>query len=815
MNNNNLDQISMQSSVRKIARFNFKHSVDTSMSIGEIQVTQCDEMQPDSRYVQSVTSVVRLDPMVAPTFGELNLHHNFFFVGLSELYPKFAAFLAEKPVQFGLNTYVPSELPFVPLRLLCALCFVGSKITAYTLSGYETSPSRGSELYSYDYSALADVVSDIGVPATTISESGRIFWSKLNDLASNDDPANGRLWRPAGTYTKGGVTFGSTIWKGYDGAYLNVGRLFGFVNDDLWVPTANWSTSSFFEFVGDDAIKRSPNYVEGMTDLDTISLDADGNNDVILMTSLPYDNEGQVANVGCCFAVRFSDFGKRLWKLLIGMGYGYDGNSNESVSLSKFFASYMAWFNGFAPELYQGWETTNCAKLCAAFDANNFKDYGLFCNSTFDSLSSDEVDICSAFFGFLVDILSMWHSEEQDFITAHIRGASVASAKNGFISKLNESGANVNGVTNVTPNMDTSAEPQTPQGETIARQQGHAYINNVLHTQMDSEVLKRLYKIVNRETIAGRRIKQLLEAQGLGDYVKRCKSSFVGHDKVKIDIFDVTSTSDTLERATGKGMYLGEYVGKGVGDGKSKRFKFRSDEIGYFIELSSVVPESGWTNGIDPATRHVKPHDFYHPDADGLGMEASKKNIFIGVNYCIRPKDNANPLVQTFGYIPTESSHKYTRDVMNGNFSLNSVKKAYTPYTFNKIVDVGQRRCKLRSISSTTKTFDIYKLFDASKIPLASPMLRFIGRYAWMGRFLRIFADLGRDAAASYPAYYDFNTLSAESSRWFYCANSIDPFLVHNVYLTDYYAHMLPLEESFGTHEDNNNGYTNMLIGKA
>lgn len=160
---------------------------------------------------------------------------------------------------------------------------------------------------------------------------------------------------------------------------------------------------------------------------------------------------------------------------------------------------------------------------------------------------------------------------------------------------------------------------------------GHAFINNVLHSALDSEVLKRLYRIVNRETIAGRRIAQLLEAQGLGEYVKRCKSTFIGHDKVPIDIFDVTATSDTLQRTSGQGMYLGEYVGKGVGQSKTKRFKFRNDEIGYIIELAAIVPESGWTNGVDAATRAIKKYDFYHADVDGLGMEATRKNAVCGV----------------------------------------------------------------------------------------------------------------------------------------------------------------------------------------
>ena len=90
MNNNNLDQIRMQSSKRKAVKFNFKHTNDTSCSIGEIQCMLFQEVQPNSNSICKGSSTIRLDPMVVPTAGELKLHHNFAFVGIDDLFPKSA-----------------------------------------------------------------------------------------------------------------------------------------------------------------------------------------------------------------------------------------------------------------------------------------------------------------------------------------------------------------------------------------------------------------------------------------------------------------------------------------------------------------------------------------------------------------------------------------------------------------------------------------------------------------------------------------------------------------------------------------------------
>lgn len=808
MNNNNLDQITMQSSKRKKARFNLKHSVDTSMGIGEIQALMCKEVIPNSKSVLSVTSVVRLDPMVAPTFGELNLHHNFMFVGMSDLFPKFAALLAQQPVQFGLTQRVPQILPHVKLKYLSALCLIGAKCTIYKLqSGHDTDDYRTLRLFDYSYTGdPSSEVANPGIPACTLSSGARAFYNQVAGITT--DPSTQDDLHSNTSVTKGSVDIGEVLFNGYNSNMVNIGRLLDWQNDEFYVPSRNWSDASFFEYIaGTNDITKSANYIEGFTDLVTVGAGDTQNNDCCFI--------GTTSGRACLAAFNFSSFGQRFYKLLLGLGYGFDLCSDAEVSLTKLFAVFKAWFDAFAPTLYQGWETTPCAALLSLFDSEYVHDFNDIFETPFSEVADDvQITKIEQFMLFIQDLTNMWYTEEQDWITAHIRNSAV-SPNTGVVEHLSGTTPNVNGVININDARNNGIEPQSIGS--MDDQNGHAFINNVLHSQLDSEVLKRLYKVVNRNTIAGRRIKQLLEAQGLGDYVKRSKSNFIGHDSVKIDIFDVTSTSDTLERATGNGMYLGEYVGKGVGDGKSKKFKYSNDEFGFIIELAAIVPESGWTNGTDLSTRHLKKLDFYNPEYEAIGLEASPKCIVTGVDtFGKRIDENDKGLEATYGFIPRGTHHKVSQDILNGKFGLHSVQKAYLPYTFNKFVSVGPRSARVVRTTATDKDIQLYKLLTASKLPIASPMYRFVGRYAWMGRFMRIFADLGLDAAVNYPEYFgDFDGSTGESLRWLFCACADDPMIIHNVYLYDYYASMLPIEDSFETHEDGNVGYTDLAIGKA
>lgn len=801
MNNNNLDQVRMQSSKRRPVKFNFKHTNDTSCSIGEIQCMLFQEVQPGSNSICKGSSTIRLDPMVVPTAGELKLHHNFAFVGIDDLFPKFAALLAEQPVQFGLESITPTELPYINLQVLTALCMIGGKFSIYLRDSTTSAANADADVLLYDYSYSGTDHSD-GRPGTSKSAAATTF---LNRIQGGNDK---RLFKTAPP-TVGNVNFG-TLYKGYNGPVINIARLLKWSDEDFWIPTRNWSTDSLLGFVDDAShpIADSAVFKSGMFDIETIGLGFDANNDLTFDTDVE-DADGNTVEISV--AVKFSTFGQRFFKLLLSMGYGFSLTSGRVKSLAPLLGVYKCWFDSFAPTIYQGWETTNCAKILSLFDSENFVNWGSLFGYLTSGLSTDEATRFRVFMHFIYDLCTMWYTEEQDAVSMYIRSNAV-STQTGVVSHMAASGVlNINDRINIAENPDSSTEPSAVGVADGA----HAYINNLLHSELDSELLKRLYKVVNRNTIAGRRIKQLLEAQGLGDYVKNCRSNFIGHSAIDIDIFDVTATADTLNKVNGDGMYTGEYVGKGVGEDKIKTWKFKVNAFGYIYDLAAIVPESGWTNCVNAATENIKKLDFYNAEYDGLGYEAARKSVVTSVEYGSKI-GTLSGLDDTFGYAPKDSRHKVRSNIFNGYFGLHSRQKAYLPYSFNKFVEVGSKKATLVDDSNGGKRYVVYDLLTADKLPIASPMYRFIGRYAWMGRFRRIFAALGVENFANLPQFFDdFNEESGESVKWLYNALDLDNFVVHNVFLFDYWAPMLAIEDSFETKEEGNNGYSDLAQGKA
>lgn len=823
MNNNNLDQVTMRSSKRKRSRFNLKHVNETSFNIGEIQPLMCKEVIPNSNSVLSVTNVVRLAALNAPCFGEMNLHHNFSFVGMSDLTDKFAALLAKKPVAFSAGvTRIPEMLPHIRLSVLSALIMIGCKITAYFLPNGDNSNSFDASVWSYQWnSAYTPGAPLYGAITGNLSSDNETELRRLfNVTNSGSFITDSSLWCPDLSAKAASEGLWNTAFKDYTGCGINIGRIMGW-SRDLWVPSGNFSPWSFLinhifesptvpQTITDAkaALQALPGYNAQTMSLEDITPD---NADYIFTNSFKRPSAATTSTFMLC--IRLSDFGKRLRKVLLSAGYGIDFNSDTEVSLMKLFAIYKSYFDSFGITLYQGWETTPCACCLQHYDSDYLHDFGkLFYAAAPSPLVQAEENARIDFISFISDLTDMWFTEEQDYVTAHIRNAAV-----GTVTDLPSMFAE-NGTPNVGDKINITEQVNPNEPTTLLTPQAHAFINNVLHSQLDSEILKRLYKVTNRETIAGRRIAELLKQQGLGEYMKRCRSQFIGHWKCPIDIFDVTSQVDNLDVATGQGKALGEYVGKGVGEGKSKRMKYAASEFGFIIDLAAVVPESGWLNGADLSVHDIKKLDFYNPEYDGLGFEMSPKKIVTDDN-TYGSVTSPDHLDEGFGFVPTYTRHKVAHNVCSGDFSLRSTRSGYLTFSMNKFVDVGgvvSRSKQPLTDANKSGIITVNKSLTPSRLPIASPMYRYLGRYPWMGQLMRIFQYLGRDVLVNqFDSYQGFDHLDGESVNTWYVLNTGDNLIVHNVYLYDYYAPMLPIEDSFETHDEGNNGVTDMAIGKA
>lgn len=825
MNNNNLDQVSMRSSKRKRERFNLKSVNDTSFGMGEIQPLLVKEVIPNSKSVLSVGNIVRLAPMNAPTFGEIKLHHNMMFVGMSDLTDKFSAFLAKQPVAFGGGlVQVPTDLPQVSRGVLAAMTLVGSKCTAYFPAGGASEAANEQNIRKWFYNinsdwqsssqSIAHAITNYNAPSGYTSVFPRLHGCAEADVFTSSD-----LWcenlgdkDPQGHW--------QTAFKNYSGTGINIGRVLGWAHS-FWVPSANFSPYSFLcagtpenQGWSAQALRESRFFNPVTMDLEDVTPD---NADYIIHNDFYNGTSSSPAIL--CF--RLSDFGKRLRKVLLACGYGIEFNDDTPVSLMRLFAIYKAWFDAFGITLYQSWETTNCAKLLQYYDS----DYHFDWSSTMKNAEQnppvlDDVLRRQIFVAFFADLADMWFTEEQDFITAHIRTAAV-SPNDAVPGSLFWDAPNAASTSGFGVNVDASKIAQGEPAAPVGNVGGHAYINTILHSQLDSEVLKRLYKVTNRNTIAGRRIAELLKAQGLGEYMKRCRSNFIGHWSCEVDVFDVTATADSYNSAENRNSVLGEFVGKGVGNGKSKRFSYTAPEYGFILDLAAMCPESGWTNGEDLSVRDIHKLDFYNPEYDGLGYELNPKSIVSSdvVSASCVPATAATMSKQSFGFVPRYTRHKVARNVMNGDFSLRSTRASFLPYSLDKYVAVGDRVTKVVTKATDTSGQELLvlgKCLSPHRVPIASPMYRYLARYPWMGNLNRIFTNIGRDKLANVPfMYWGYEAADGESVQAWFTLKTDDNFIVQNVYLYDYYAPMLAIEDSFETKEDGNNGGTDMAIGKA
>lgn len=775
MRNNVVGKISMASSKKKRARFNLSHDVNTTAGWTETQPLMCRLMIPDSKMTVQAESLVRLAPMVAPTFGRVRAKQWHQFVPVSDLSKNFVSMLAQEPVTRGVDTFKPESVPSISLGVLSFLVLIGSRMTAYRCAAGEY--FRDDDL----------VLGRNQTPAGFLD----YFRSRYSD-GSNDD-----IKACFGGYSGPIFNFGCLLPKALAAVAPNL----------LWLPLGRGVTHSMKDLL-DSGTTVNGAWVS--------------NNDYVSLDSADYvlcSRDGDSVNDSgyrWVLAFKLSNFGKRLRKILLGCGYQINFDSVRRVSLLPLFAYYKAYFDIFGLTLYNAWETTNCASVLTYCDFNNFTNFDACFG--FNSLITPQVftGVGRKWWSFVNDLGSCWTTDAVDYVAAHIGSTAVSPGA----QKLTDSFVDVNGLgASINANMNSGEIP-----EANSNRNGHAFINSVLHGQLDSETLKRLYKWTNRNTIAGRRLYELLKAQGLGKFADECKSNFIGFKEVEISISDVVSTSDTFKDGSGdssaSGAVLGEYGGRGLQYDKTKTFVFEANEYGYWITLFAIVPEAGFCQAIDKSVEALEKFDFYNPEFDGLGYEASSKANVVAssdVSNEVVPGVDAAQRVgsvdSTFGFVPRYSGLKIANNVMNGDFNLRSVRDTYLPYSLDRFIELNHLEAEEQSNGTGVDqlALKISVRNFPSVIPVAGNTWRFIARYPWIGNFNRIFANMGKEYTLYRYGDADDDDVG-QVADYEIADSSYDNFLIHNVLNVQSYAPMLPIADSFETDDD---GRTDMSIEKA
>ena len=200
--------------------------------------------------------------------------------------------------------------------------------------------------------------------------------------------------------------------------------------------------------------------------------------------------------------------------------------------------------------------------------------------------------------------------------------------------------------------------------------------------------LHALTDFLQRNKIAGGRAldRYLLRYGKALSSEKLNRSVFVSRDAQPIQIGDVMSTSDTENITKGYGSRIGDYAGKGISYGKN-HYSYSTDEFGYFIIFTTIIPNAGYVDGVDPMVQRKSRTQFYLPEFDSLGSEPISKETLWVPQYGDASAINNSYNLQDgiFGFCPRYAGYKTSFDKLTGNFRLCSMNgtNPTNPMEFN------------------------------------------------------------------------------------------------------------------------------------
>lgn len=187
-------------------------------------------------------------------------------------------------------------------------------------------------------------------------------------------------------------------------------------------------------------------------------------------------------------------------------------------------------------------------------------------------------------------------------------------------------------------------------------------------TQTALDTLRRLTAFVTRRNIVGLRPLDRYFAergQKLQDS-QLDRAIYIGSFDLPIRVMDVTATAETDAKP------LGGYAGKAIGGGNSGKFTYKTNEFGFFVVVSTVIPHIGYCQGISRHCYHTSPLDFYTPDFDGLSFQPIRADeVISGFDHGVPSNQYRGNGV--FGFTSRYAEYKtQPHDFVTGDFIRNS-----------------------------------------------------------------------------------------------------------------------------------------------
>lgn len=186
------------------------------------------------------------------------------------------------------------------------------------------------------------------------------------------------------------------------------------------------------------------------------------------------------------------------------------------------------------------------------------------------------------------------------------------------------------------------------------------------------------------------------------------RSEYLGGWSQPLKIGEVLQTSASTSESP-----LGDYAGRATASGSAPRASVYCPEDGIVMCCMSVVPRTGYYQGIRKDFFKNSPYDYFIPNFENIGeQEIFNKEIF---GHSLNPNG-------VFGYTPRYSEYKYSNDEVHGEFtdtsflSWHAARSFVTQPNLNaEFVRVGDYD-RLFAVQDEPQFFvDIYNYIKASR----------------------------------------------------------------------------------------------------
>lgn len=475
---------------------------------------------------------------------------------------------------------------------------------------------------------------------------------------------------------------------------------------------------------------------------------------LVVNTNADFSIRVDVGSDTYMFLCRYTSFGKRLRKFFIGAGYSFNFYDAENVTPFKLLGIYKAWFDKFAVQRSINFNNTHCYKIMKYLSEvrPSQREYPIIFNT-----SQGYADyIGKEFISFIDELADLCYVLPPDYFSASdttsSRGAYGNNSNGGLsISSINDL------VAGVTDNRDiVDASVQNPVE--LSNSQS-------LLTGVGIELLNRAYRFVNKRSVVGRKISELLKLEGESDIHNNAHEQVhhLGSSRVDINISDVMSLADTSSAS------LGDYAGRGIGFKDSDEFVYDSPTYGFLLCLTAVVPTSGYFQGILKENKDSHRFDFFTEDYDAIGYQSLAMNELVS-DFQFASASTNNPLGTSFGYlgvVPRYQHLRVGRNICNGDISCPSVQPVMLPYNID--------RHFITRDPSVSNNYD----FNAVNLPSVYPET-----------FREVKADSG---------YGDYNRIFQ------YMSNDFDHFIIHIVFDCDVLSPLKSVRNAYDTFQDDDN----------